>query len=93
MINNIKLILRDRCNIEDNYNLSLAKRLFYSFKAIIAVILNLKEKNISDEKINIALVESNIIYVPDDYSYISFKILCMNKKLFNFRFFYYIDSN
>ena len=52
-----------------------------------------KEKNISDEKINIALVESNVIYVPDNYSYISFKILCMNKKLFNFRMFYYSDSN
>ena len=93
MINDIKLILRDRCSIEDNYNLSLIERLFYSFKAIIAIIFDLKEKNISDEKINIALVESNVIYVPDNYSYISFKILCMNKKLFNFRMFYYSDSN
>ena len=45
--------------------------------------MNLKKEHISNEKVSIALIESNIIYVPDDYSYISFKILCMNKKLFN----------
>lgn len=49
MINDIKLILRDRCSIEDNYNLSLIERLFYSFKAIIAIIFDLKEKNISED--------------------------------------------